>query len=750
MDEERARRHLTRITVFSVLLSLLLCLVGAGLVVYFRQTAYDVTSGRMAAETREYKDRLLKQMDKNLQLLRSLATTFSASELIDDPQLLVESIAEIDGANEFVSLLYMPCQGTGIVHTTWSGSSPVVMADLHDCAAEALEEAMTGREAISQVYQSEHTSEKVMVYAVPVYRDNQVVATLAAADTIEIFEDLTSEELVLGGSGYIHLISTDGTFLVRSEHSLVPEPYENIFDSPYFSQQTQEQMAQAMRNGRSLCDTFEIDGDQYHFYLEPIGQNGWYFLCVNVYWGGDQFLNQLFWTVLVVLVLVIVGLNVLLHVWAHGSRKRLRQLMDLAFRDTVTGAENTLHFDQRFQQVVKKQEDYAVAALNVHNFKGVNDLFGKEQGDRVLCYLKTVLDQALGEGEFFCRDAADQFYLYLLDVEEETLRQRLQALIQQVGQRSVQQQGQASYRLSLYAGVAVRSDREKALLALQSIKGTRSVSVAFYDQALYEASRRKHRIESSMDQALRDQEFRLYLQPKYDLVTDRLVGAEALVRWIKEDGTVIFPNDFIPLFETNSFCLKLDMYMVEQACRQLRAWMDRGLRPIPLSVNQSKLLLFDQRYPDDLAALVERYRVPAGLITLEILERVAIADLELLRQQMETLRAKGFRVSLDDFGSGYSSLNMLCRLPVDELKLDRGFLMPVPAEDEWRRQVILRQIMEAAHQLGVSTVAEGIETLEDKENMQCLSCDHGQGYFFARPLEAAEFSEKYCVAMDET
>lgn len=278
---------------------------------------------------------------------------------------------------------------------------------------------------------------------------------------------------------------------------------------------------------------------------------------------------------------------------------------------------------------------------------------------------------------------------------------------------------------------------------MQSIEHTHHTDIAFYNHDMHNAVRKKNSIESQMYPALQNKEFKLFLQPKFGMKNEGLVGAEALVRWQNPDGSYRYPNEFIPLFEENGFCLKLDLYVVERACEQIKAWKDAGLTPVPISVNQSKMLFSDLHYPDNLMQILNRYHVSPSLITLEILEGVATDNLELLNHQIEALHALGFRISMDDFGNGYSSLNMLYQLNIDELKLDRGFLRQVSKEDEERRYIILEQIVSFARKLGIATVAEGIETQEDEALIQALKCNFGQGYFYDKPMSAKEFNQRY-------
>ncbi len=395
-----------------------------------------------------------------------------------------------------------------------------------------------------------------------------------------------------------------------------------------------------------------------------------------------------------------------------------------------------------YREILHDHKPHSTVALNVHNFKYINDLFGKARGDLVLRYVKDMVEGMLREGEFFCRDTADLFYILLLDTDQDRIARRLQTVIDHIS-KSALCDSEYSYDLSVYAGVAVEEDREKALIAMQSIEHIRHTDIAFYNQPMHDAVRRKNSMESQMYPALQNREFKLFLQPKFDLETGQAVGAEALVRWQNPDGSYRYPGDFIPLFEENGFCMKLDLYMIEQVCAQLRAWIDAGAKPLPISVNQSKLLFSDLNYPDNLMQILNRYQIPSSLITLEILEGIATDNLELLNHQIDALHERGFRVSMDDFGSGYSSLNMLYQLKIDELKLDRGFLRKTSETDQARRQIILEQIVQFAQKLEITTVAEGIETQEDQALVQALHCNYGQGYFYDKPMSAQEFTGKY-------
>lgn len=743
MDEKKINAQLLKIMAATIASSIVLTLIGFFVIMYVLSSAHDAEHSQMKAEADEYKTRILKQLDNTTQILKTLSKEYEISDIMDDPQRLQLSIQAANSANDFIGMLYIGSDGGGYMNTPSHGNwTSVTLQDLHPFAVEAIEKAQQGENAVSKMFDSDVYNGKLFVYAVPVYRDGQVVGVLAASDTMEIFSDIANGDTVMGGRGYIHLISDTGEFLVRSCNTLVKENLESIYDGPFLSEQTHDATQLAMANGESTYGEFTYKGDSCHFYITPLGMNGWYLFCANSFWDSLQYIGKIIFISCGLMVLLVVMVNVILYNGYGLIRKNQRKLLHIAYTDALTSAENTLRFDRRFAELEPSPQTYSIVAVNIHNFKGINDLFGKEAGDQVLRYLKTVFDQALHEDEFFCRDAGDLFYLFLRDTDETVITTRLRKIIDDISEQALNY-SVYSYDLSLYVGVAIGEDREKALLALQSIQHVHHKDIAFYNSEMHEDVRRKINIESQMASAIQNKEFKLFLQPKFELSSGRLVGAEALVRWHKPDGSCYYPSEFVPLFESNGFCLKLDEYMLERVCEKLQEWTNAGAQPVPVSVNQSKLTFSDLKYADNLSAILARYGVSPSSVTLEVLEGVASDDLEFLNRQIEALHAKGFHVSMDDFGSGYSSLNMLYQLKIDELKLDRGFLREASEEECERRKIILKYILRYAKTVGITTVAEGIETAEDRDTVLELDCDIGQGYFYEKPIPAEEFTQRY-------
>lgn len=235
-------------------------------------------------------------------------------------------------------------------------------------------------------------------------------------------------------------------------------------------------------------------------------------------------------------------------------------------------------------------------------------------------------------------------------------------------------------------------------------------------------------------------EIQLYVQPQVELRTGRPVAGEALARWIHPDGTVMLPGQFIPQFESNNFILEFDFFMLGQLCRQMREWQDLGLAPLPVAVNQSRLHIQDKTYLKTFRGIVDRYRIPHSQIVFELTESAFGEPNTRIVRMTEELREEGFPIAVDDFGTGYASLELLSTVPADILKLDRGLLRGLDYEP--RTYIVLKKVMELAHELDMSVVCEGIETLRQMEVLQELDCDYGQGFYFDRPMPVEDFAER--------
>ena len=750
MDEKLMHRRLRRTAVIIVLISLLLILLEGIAMISLQKNLNETIKQRITVEAEEYQGMIMDQIYANLQLLNTLASFIRRGDL-DDQEYFARRIDDANKSNDFISMMFIGCDGLNILSTL---GQPIQVGFNRDKVGEEVSQLidrnMNGEMGVSQMYPSKVVDATVFVYGVPVYdEDGNMLGSLLASDNIDVFFGMLNGSNVLNGAGVLHLVNQDGQFLIRSPQMIVQKEINSIFDGPYWSGEDEKQKARtALQNQQSFFSSFRYDGDTYQFLLEP-GVNGWYLFCLNTpqSLSGDIYSMVRFMQIVFFIVLL---MFVLLMIYGYRSlRRHNRELRRLAYHDQLTGSDNMVRFKQKLQARLERSEGLSVIAFNIRRFKFINELFGKEQADLLLQYISRVFGQHVREGEFFCRDTADSFYVCLADTDNGRVLKWIQSFMDEIGYTT--ERYNSNYRVVLYCGVEVCQDGScldeqmltHALFALENAKGTHSDNIVFYDSQLQEKQKLENRIESRMHAALKNGEFRMFLQPKVHLEDGKLSGAEALVRWVSDSGQTFYPDQFIPLFERNGFCIQLDIYMVELACRQIRSWIDHGIQPVPISVNQSRTLFFTLDYLEKLTGLLSRYQVDAGMITLEVLEGIALENTDQLNSRIEQLHQLGFRVSMDDFGSGYSSLNTLARLNIDELKLDRAFLMEISGGSGERTRLIMEQIIQMVQHLGISTVVEGVETEENDRMIRDMGCDFGQGYYYSRPIPADEFSKRF-------
>ena len=430
-----------------------------------------------------------------------------------------------------------------------------------------------------------------------------------------------------------------------------------------------------------------------------------------------------------------------------GSIKQLNgDLSQMAYYDSLTGLGNKNYFEKTATQLLTGHaRGYAYIILDINKFKLINDIFGIEQGDMLLCHIGEVISASTAEDEVCARFNADNFHMLMRYHTRSQLEQRLRAISDDITNYVIE--FNSGYKLSIGFGVYVIDEDcssisllgDKAMLALSKIKGSHTFAVHFYNNNIRNKILEEQEIENSMEEALAQGEFKLYIQPKYDPRDETIRGAEALVRWVHPQKGIVPPDQFIPVFERNGFIANLDMYMLEQVCILLRSWLDQGIEPLRISVNQSRQYLNLSDYMSSLLGMLAKYNLPPKLIELEITETAFFEDQDEMIKIVRQLRELGFAVSLDDFGTGYSSFSMLQDILVDVLKIDKNFFRESLNSDRGKK--IVMNIIAMARELNILTVAEGVETAEQVELLREADCDLIQGYYYARPMPWQELDQ---------
>lgn len=734
MEEINTKKRLRTLAIFSICLTLFLFMIAFAMSQVFISTFKHTMEERMHEEANTYKEQIERQVDRNFQMLNTMASMISIYGL-EQKEDFHQALVRADMENEFQTFGFYGIDGEGVLTKPCYGNG----------LQEIAQEVLRGKKIVSNVISEENTEKKVFVFGVPVYRGEQVVGALMASDVVDAFSEWMEEESLFYGKGYVHLLDQKGNYLIHGSRMVVEEKVETIMASPYLNAREQAVVREAMQKMKKEEFSFVYRNVEYHALLTPIESNGWYLLCIN----SLQNVNKNVYIVAhvaAIFFVLIVGLFIFTLVYGYRMMKTMnRNLKKMAYYDSLTEAYNMYHFKELAREAGNLS--YAIAVVNVRQFKFINEIFGKEQADHLLQYIARKLQEVVGEGEFFCRESADSFYVFLRESEEEVLQARMNHALQQI--TDLKKDKNFHYHLIMNCGIAVSEPdgsveevMTRALFALAKAKQANQQAIWLFDTTLHEQEQIDNFIESHAREALECEEFELYLQPKMNVQDDSLGGAEALVRWVNAEGTFLYPSSFIPLFETNGFCADLDMYMFEKVCQCLQKWIADGYQPVPISINQSKLTFYEENYEQRLSELLEKYQIPASLITLEILEDLVIDDLSDMNARLERLKKKGFKISLDDFGTGYSSLNTFGKLKIDEVKLDRGFLLETEKEGCGSTRMIMEEVVRLAKKLSIATVIEGIETEEQAAFVKSIGCDQGQGYYYSKPISAEQFTKE--------
>ena len=421
-----------------------------------------------------------------------------------------------------------------------------------------------------------------------------------------------------------------------------------------------------------------------------------------------------------------------------------RQINNAMYIDELTGVNNFSGFEIELEAKLSKANDStALLCLDIDGFKYMNSIYGSKIGDQLLKVIAWTLQVFVGEKGCLARYGSDEFYI-LCEYHKETITQLKKAINENV---------QKTIELDIYKDLTVcigvyliqKGDDisnmiDNANLAHKHAKKLGKGGFLCYNQELLDQLYYESKLAKNMHTALTNHEFKLYLQPKFQIPTLKVVGAEALVRWQEADGNILFPDEFIPSFEQNGFIYELDFYMLEQVCQFIDAH-DLVNTEFKISVNFSRVTIHHQDFCGNLDRIMTKYNIPPQAIELEITETTFNEFSPHIIFMLNQLCAKGYVFSMDDFGAGFSSLNSIHSIPVDIIKIDRAFL----AESHENESVIsiMRLIVEMAHLLNKTIICEGVEQIHDVELLNDMGCYLGQGYYISKPIEQKEFVEKY-------
>lgn len=409
--------------------------------------------------------------------------------------------------------------------------------------------------------------------------------------------------------------------------------------------------------------------------------------------------------------------------------------------DDMTGLLTRPAFFKMAEELLKNNPnmEFDIVISDIVDFKKINETYGIKTGDKILGWVGSMFAPYISEDLLVGRYGGDQ--MVIMGPHEKVVKNKFQDGLERF-MMAEKRNGLPDIVMKFGVYENIQHDRsiisscDKAHVALNKIKGHYEKILAFYDEKLISELDVQRRIENSMYDSLKNNDFKVYYQPKHDAVTGRLVGAEALIRWIHPEYGFMSPAQFIPLFENNGFVVEIDAFVWKRTCENLRRWEDKGIETVPVSVNASKLTFVQEELIKKLQVPVVENSISPKQLHLEITETLMTDDVDDLVHKLTAMRAIGYQIELDDFGAGYSSINILSSLPLDVVKLDMSFMKQFGDD---KRAKVLAACINLAKELGYKTVSEGVELKEQKDVLGILGVDIIQGYYYSKPLSEEEF-----------
>ncbi len=736
--KQKIFKSLNNILIFVIILFLLLSIFLVGLFnKLIDDQLYDAIDNEINNMISQQKLTITTSNTNNLNNLKLLANTITKDHLIDDNmQKYLKSQSDYITIHD---VYFIGLDGIGV-----SASG-----DFSDFSSNpTFLEVVSTKAPASFPNENSELNNGIMDLAVPVIIDGALQGVLLGNNYVNSVFDQIGIDLY--GLGYVIILNGEGEAVVSSSEDYISAQALTGPNIEYLNDTSFESIQPSLESGKKCRLHFTIDDVTMIAVLTPL-DFGDLILGVVV---EEEKMQTGMRNIAGVMTYISIGSAFFFATLALyiliSRRNTIREIENAAYYDTLTGLPNLVKLKRDMSLILKENPDkkYAIIKTDVANFKSINEMHGYETGNKVLRAFKQISEMAPEKTLILARTGMDEFiffagnnFLENLDASTSFYESHFKQIIPELENHHL------SFRYGRYFISPGENDVDdifsKVNLAHTMAKDKKEYVIWDYDDHYKQKVLQTTDIINKMDNALAAGEFHAFLQPKFNTVTNEIIGAEALVRWIEADNKMIFPGDFIPVFEKNGFIVQIDYFILDSVCQLLQKWLNSGHTPVPISINFSRLHLANFQFVENIIAIVDKYHLPHNLIDIEITETVAIENNSALKAVIEDLHAADFSISMDDFGAGYSSLGSLREFEIDTLKLDRSFVTFI--QDNDRGELVIDGVVRLAKSLNMDIIAEGVEEKPQIDFLKSVGCTIVQGYYYAKPMPATEFEEKYIL-----
>lgn len=704
------------------------------------------TSGYMQEIAKQMSNNINETIKDNFSVLNTIASALNSSDL-GSYQNIQRIMSEHQTHWDFQGIMLIDSKGV-----TYDGNGNAILLQ-NDTYLQDVIVAQKPSMSQSQVIDGK----ECIVFAIPISNitiEGRNMVALAGTYDLTTFDQILSMT-AFEGKGYAHIVRKDGTVVIQSSSPNATQTGYNILRT--LSEATLSDNAKmadvytAIANGDSGQIEFKLNTTHEYMTYTPLKTLGWSLLTFVPVAAVSQKTTILLNTTLTICALITLAFAMLFALLLFTYFRNKQRLERIAYVDTVTGGNTMGKFNELAADLLssKTGQQYALIYSNVEKFKVLNEQFGRPACDDMLRCIEGGIQSDLAADECIGRLFADNFCILLRYSDEKEVVERFtrwQTNCLNLMEKSSTPWTPPVIEFGVYV-VVNRSislehmvDRAKLSLSEVSKEMHGKVRYVIFDEHVRKVLFREKHLEDIMETALENKEFVVFLQPKYHTQSETIGGAEALVRWKSENEGMIYPDEFIPLFEKNGFITQVDMFVFEEVCKTIRRWIDASLTPVKVSVNCSRVHFKNLDFLEHYSQIAKQYDIPKNLIEIELTESTVFEDVSALTHIINQIHLAGFGCSMDDFGSGYSSLNLIQDIPVDTLKLDKIFFQTT-IRDISRTESVVGSIIAMSKALSMSTVAEGVEDRAQVDMLKRLDCDYIQGFYFAKPMPIDQFEK---------
>lgn len=739
------------------LMTLLLCLLSAAVLIFFplflTEQLDGVTDRTLTEASKKNAALIGYQLRNQCDTVAALAEEIDTNIVKTDMKAAVERLNGIDVTGAllrygFASLdrqcYYISKDGTGAYSTIPESNHLEDAVNAGGITVYRLDES-----------QSVDRENAVFIIQIPVIKDGNPLGIFYFTYDIDDIRKLLSSNS-FGGQEHFAIVSSDGEIIASSffdifDNKNIKNVFDDLSEKGKSSQKVYNKISNDMQNKKSgiIRANNIYKTNDYYIYYSPLEFNDWYIVS----YVPQNVVNSSRNTVLVYIFLMcffLIVMFILFGIYIVTEEKQKKKEIDqMLYTDSVTGGASYAKFCADAKKLLHKNKDsFAYIVMDIDYFKLVNDYYGYDQGNRILRYIYSLWKELLGKDDIVCRITADRYAILMRckhKDEAEKVATEFSSRCHKYYNNTL-----TDYILTPSIGIYLvkkgetdlQSMHAKALMAKSLVKGHREKVFAFYNKSLKQSLSERKTLEDELELAIENKSLKIFFQPQVDAVTQKVCGAEALVRWQKPNGEFVPPDEFVSLAEERDLIKPLDRMIFEEVCKYQAEWQARGLPAIDFSVNLSQKSLTIDEIAENCAETVKNAGADLNRIHLEITETAIFKNTKLFIKILRRFRKSGFKISLDDFGTGYSSLTLLKSMPIDVLKLDKSF---IDNYGDARGEAIIECVIEMTKRLNIALIAEGVETEEQYLYLRKLECNMIQGYLFGKPMTFEELQKSVII-----